>query len=83
MWETFLYSYIGQTNKVALLLDYDGTLAPIAPHPDLAILPVETKNVLQRLSNMPDVYIAIISGRNVDNVIKMVTCINSLCVGRW
>jgi trehalose 6-phosphate synthase/phosphatase len=67
---------------VALLLDYDGTLAPIAPHPDLAILPVETKNVLQRLSNMPDVYIAIISGRNVDNVIKMVTFI-SLCVGRW
>jgi trehalose 6-phosphate synthase/phosphatase len=62
---------------VALLLDYDGTLAPIAPHPDLAILPVETKNVLQRLSNIPDVYIAIISGRNVDNVINMVIFISS------
>jgi hypothetical protein len=80
--KTYLSSYIGQTNKVALLLDYDGTLAPIAPHPDLAILPVETKNVLQRLSNMPDVYIAIISGRNVNNVINMVSFI-SLCVGRW
>jgi trehalose 6-phosphate synthase/phosphatase len=57
---------------VALLLDYDGTLAPIAPHPDLAVLPVETKNVLQRLSNMSDVYISIISGRNVNNVIDMV-----------
>jgi trehalose 6-phosphate synthase/phosphatase len=78
----YLSSYIGQTNKVALLLDYDGTLAPIAPHPDLAILPVETKNVLQRLSNMPDVYIAIISGRNVNNVINMVILI-SLCVGKW
>lgn len=57
---------------MALLLDYDGTLAPIAPHPDLAILPQETRNVLQRLSNHSDVYIAVISGRGVDNVKKMV-----------
>ncbi|CAG5099795.1 Similar to tpsp: Bifunctional trehalose-6-phosphate synthase/phosphatase (Thermoproteus tenax (strain ATCC 35583 / DSM 2078 / JCM 9277 / NBRC 100435 / Kra 1)) [Cotesia congregata] len=64
--------YIGDDHKLALLLDYDGTLAPIATHPDLAILPLETKNVLQRLSNMPDVYIAIISGRNVNNVKSMV-----------
>jgi trehalose-phosphatase len=54
------------------LLDYDGTLAPFAPHPDLALLPPETKHVLQRLSNLSDVYIAIISGRDVDNVKKMV-----------
>lgn len=58
---------------MALLLDYDGTLAPLAPHPDLALLPNETKNVLQRLANMPDVYISIISGRNVLNVKKMVS----------
>lgn len=64
--------YIGDNHKLALLLDYDGTLAPIATHPDLAILPLETKNVLQRLSNMSDVYIAIISGRNVNNVKSMV-----------
>ena len=64
--------YIGDNHKLALLLDYDGTLAPIATHPDLAILPLETKNVLQRLSNMSDVYIAIISGRNVINVKSMV-----------
>jgi trehalose 6-phosphate synthase/phosphatase len=57
---------------LALLLDYDGTLAPIAPHPDLAFLPPETKNVLQRLSNHSDVYVAIISGRNVENVKQMV-----------
>lgn len=66
------YRYIGDNHKLALLLDYDGTLAPIATHPDLAVLPLETKNVLQRLSNMSDVYIAIISGRNVNNVKEMV-----------
>lgn len=70
--ENCIYRYIGYTQKLALLLDYDGTLAPIAPHPDLATLPLETKNTLQRLSNMPDVNIAIVSGRNVDNVQKMV-----------
>lgn len=67
----YLLSYLGYSHKLALLLDYDGTLAPIAPHPDLATLPAETKNVLQRLSNHSDVYIAIISGRSVENVKKM------------
>lgn len=69
----YLCRYIGHTHKLALLLDYDGTLAPIAPHPDLATLPFETKNILQRLSNLSDVYIAIVSGRNVDNVRNMVS----------
>uniref|UniRef100_A0A182J7Z1 Uncharacterized protein n=1 Tax=Anopheles atroparvus TaxID=41427 RepID=A0A182J7Z1_ANOAO len=70
--DDYLLNYIGYNHKLALLLDYDGTLAPIAPHPDLATLPPETKNVLQRLSNHSDVYVAIISGRNVDNVKQMV-----------
>lgn len=71
--DQYFFRYIGYTQKLALLLDYDGTLAPIAPHPDLATLPLETKHTLQRLSNMSDVYIAIISGRNVDNVKNMVS----------
>ncbi|XP_023020813.1 trehalose-6-phosphate synthase 1 isoform X3 [Leptinotarsa decemlineata] len=70
--DEYLSKYIGNTHKLALLLDYDGTLAPIAPHPDLATIPAETKNVLQRLSNVSDVYIAIVSGRNVNNVKEMV-----------
>ncbi|XP_026465717.1 alpha,alpha-trehalose-phosphate synthase [UDP-forming]-like isoform X3 [Ctenocephalides felis] len=70
--DDYLSKYIGANDKLALLLDYDGTLAPIAPHPDLATLPPETKHVIQRLSNMPDVYVAIVSGRNVENVKQMV-----------
>lgn len=68
----YLTNYVGFSYKLALLLDYDGTLAPIAPHPDLAHLPQETKNVIQRLSNHSDVFVAIISGRSVENVKKMV-----------
>jgi len=70
--EDYLAKYVGSTCKLALLLDYDGTLAPICPHPDLAVLPPEAKRVLERLSHMPDVYIAVVSGRNVDNVKEMV-----------
>ncbi|KAF2364432.1 HAD-superfamily hydrolase subfamily IIB [Trinorchestia longiramus] len=69
---TFLEHYVTESSRLALLLDYDGTLAPIAPHPDLAVLPPETKKVLMRLANMPDVSIAIISGRSLDNVRQMV-----------
>lgn len=43
--EGILSKYIGSQHKLALLLDYDGTLAPIAPHPDLAVIPTETKKV--------------------------------------
>jgi len=70
--EGILAKYIGSSKKLALLLDYDGTLAPMAPHPDLAIIPPETKRVIERLSNLGDVYISIVSGRNVNNVKEMV-----------
>lgn len=68
----YLGKYVGQEAILALLLDYDGTLSPIAPHPDLATIPPETKKVLERLANMPDVFVAVISGRSVNNVREMV-----------
>ena len=40
--------YVGSQGRLALLLDYDGTLSPLAPHPDLATLPPQTKQLLQR-----------------------------------
>ena len=43
-----LGSYVGDRAILALLLDYDGTLSPLAPHPDLATIPPETKKVLER-----------------------------------
>ena len=47
-------------------------MAPIAPTPDLAVIPPETKSVLERLANDPDIFTAIISGRNLANVKEMV-----------
>ena len=63
--------------KLCLLLDYDGTLAPHGEHPDLTILPEETRAVLQRLADMPEVFIAVITGRSIPDI-KMKVNIKNL-----
>lgn len=51
-----------------LLLDFDGTLAPIAKTPREAKISPETKKLLRQLSEKKDVYLAIISGRKLDDI---------------
>ncbi|KAF5286476.1 hypothetical protein FQR65_LT12559 [Abscondita terminalis] len=70
--EKYFAKWIQPSNDVVLLLDYDGTLAPIMPHPDLSVIPKETKALLRRLCATPQCYVAVISGRGVDNVMEMV-----------
>ena len=53
-----------------LLLDFDGTLAPIVPRPEDAQLPAATRDVLIALSER--VPVAIVSGRGLDDVRAMV-----------
>lgn len=48
-----------------LLLDYDGTLVPIAAHPDLARPGPELVELLVRLAGMPGWRVAVVSGRTV------------------
>lgn len=54
----------------ALFLDYDGTLSPIAPRPEMATLPEETRDVLRRLSERFPV--VIVSGRGREDVAALV-----------
>src|SRR5256885_1370148 len=52
--------------RLALFLDYDGTLAPIAPTPELATLPEATREALARVAvRFP---VAILSGRGREDV---------------
>lgn len=54
----------------ALFLDYDGTLTPIAGHPEHALLPEATRPVLQRLARLCPV--ALVSGRDVATLRRLV-----------
>lgn len=53
---------------MALLLDYDGTLANITSHPNTTTMPEYTREVLRSIANNENVFVAVISGRGVDNV---------------
>ncbi|HVT18642.1 MAG TPA: trehalose-phosphatase [Thermoanaerobaculia bacterium] len=55
---------------LALFLDYDGTLSPIAPRPELATLPEETRRLLRLLARRWPV--AILSGRAREDVTALV-----------
>ncbi|HEX7181474.1 MAG TPA: trehalose-phosphatase [Thermoanaerobaculia bacterium] len=56
--------------RPAVFLDYDGTLSPIVPRPELATLPEETRDVLRRLAARHP--IAILSGRGREDVAALV-----------
>lgn len=56
--------------RPALFLDYDGTLTPIAAHPDHALLPEATRPVLQRLARLCPV--ALVSGRDLATLRRLV-----------
>lgn len=53
---------------VLIGLDFDGTLAPIALRPDLAVPPEETRKVLERLAAIPGMEVAVISGRGLEDL---------------
>lgn len=55
-----------------LLLDYDGTLIPIVEAPQGAVIPKETKELLQKLSKTSYCKIGIISGRSLEDIKKTV-----------
>jgi trehalose 6-phosphate phosphatase len=50
-------------------LDFDGTLAPIVPHPDDAALLPQARPVLSQLAQRADTEIALISGRGLDDLV--------------
>ncbi len=54
---------LGSARHILLLLDYDGTLTPIAERPELANLSEGTKQLLEALAQQQRLTLAIVSGR--------------------
>ncbi len=69
---------IQRADSLILFLDYDGTLTPIAEHPSKALLSRPLKKLLQELSRLPGVCVALVSGRRVRDLKRMVG-IRRLC----
>jgi trehalose-phosphatase len=70
-WEC-IQTRIRQAQTLFLFLDYDGTLTPIVSRPELALCPSEVKRHLEELRDLPGVYLAIISGRSLEDLRKKI-----------
>lgn len=62
-------------------LDIDGTLAPIAPTPAQAAVPPETRRTLERLTGLPNVHLAFVTGRAAADGRQLVAVPNSWTIG--
>jgi len=58
--------------RTVLLLDFDGTLAPIRKTPSEATLPSATKRLLRRLVAKPLVTVAVVTGRSHADIMQKV-----------
>lgn len=59
-------------DPLLLLLDVDGTLAPIAPRPEYASMPPETRQVLEEFVKSPGALVSILSGRAAGDAFRLV-----------
>lgn len=61
--------YWQRVYPLALMLDYDGTLTPIVADPTQAFLPPAGLELLRKLCRHPQIYVAIVSGRSVPQLL--------------
>ncbi|MBI5573967.1 MAG: trehalose-phosphatase [Elusimicrobia bacterium] len=68
-----------RNRRALIFLDYDGTLVPIRKTPKLAVLNLKTKELLRQISKK--YFIAIISGRTLSEIKKLVGLKNIIYSG--
>ena len=72
---------VQSAERVFLFLDYDGTLVPIKPQPELAVFPVSTRKLIKKLSNLPNVYLALVTGRSLKEIKKIIDVEGIIYIG--
>ena len=68
-------------SPLLVALDIDGTLAPIAPTPEQAAVPPATRRTLERLTRLPNVHVAFVTGRAAADGRRLVAVPNSWTIG--
>lgn len=76
-WDRLKQKFSGR--RVAVFLDYDGTLTPIVSRPELAVLSVAMREVVRELASVCST--AIVSGRGREDVARMVQLDNVYYAG--
>ena len=67
-----LAPWLAQRRAVALFLDYDGTLTPLAARPEDARLSDAARETLEQAARTPNLDLVVVSGRALDEVRQMV-----------
>lgn len=80
--EKFLVRVL-KAEKVSLFLDYDGTLAEFAPTPDEIFPDPDLIELLAKLNGNPKFELAIISGRRLSHIQKLVPLSGILLAGTY
>jgi trehalose 6-phosphate synthase/phosphatase len=69
--EAWLAPYLARY-RLAVFLDYDGTLTPIVDHPSDAVLPALAREGLAACARRADTDVSLVSGRSLEDVRKLV-----------
>lgn len=59
---------VAHAEQLLVALDFDGTLAPVAPRPELAAIDPVAASALAELAAMPNTVLAILSGRDLEDL---------------
>lgn len=74
---------INQAERLQLFLDYDGTLADFAPSPDHVLPDEEVIGILRGLKSNPAIRVAVVSGRRLSHVQKLLPIESILLAGTY
>ena len=74
---------VWRANRLWLFLDYDGTLAEFAPTPDQVVPRPEVIDLLRRLSRLEHVRLAVISGRPLAHIQRLVPAFLLVLAGTY
>ena len=70
--ERWLGTFLRRRSRLALFLDYDGTLAALCRHPNEAVMTDEMRGAFEACALHPNIDVAIVSGRALSDVRDMV-----------
>ena len=70
--EQKLAGFLTAKETLSVFFDYDGTLAPIADNPNKTAMPIEVEVLLNHIARHPKIFLAVISGRGINDVQKRI-----------